>query len=84
MRPDWVSLIFIIRYIVTKETLFSVFLSLYYTEILKKSTNRRELIMKNVKIVSKDVEKIYQGGLKSYEDPADYIKLSSIKAVKLG
>ncbi|MFE7820549.1 hypothetical protein ACFU1R_20330 [Priestia megaterium] len=41
-------------------------------------------MMKNPKNLSKDVEKIYNGGIKSYEDPADYIKLGTIKAVKLG
>jgi len=40
--------------------------------------------MNNPKNLSKDVEKIYNGGLKPYEDPADYIKMSSIKAVRLG
>lgn len=40
--------------------------------------------MNNPKNLSKDVEKIYNGGLKNYEDPADYIKVGAIKVVKLG
>lgn len=40
--------------------------------------------MKNPKILSNNVDKIYNGGIKTYEDPADYIKMTTIiKAVKL-